>query len=188
LIPNKPRVSLTKLPHEWVSGTLDRTIPSGRPRLDLAVERAGAGVRRALTSGLGVSANQGRADRPGPAAGARVRDRVGNDWIWIRRLRLDLLWLNPDRQILDGRLRSNGQRPVMGAVALPDPSAKSRQRRGGWPRRGSRGLGKGSGAFRATWRTRPWVPRWHGSTRERETRQGGLTAAQINFDEELREH
>jgi hypothetical protein len=66
-------VSYAKLPREGVSGTLDRTISSGRPRLDLAVERAG--MRRALTGGLGVSANQGRADRPGPAGGARVRER-----------------------------------------------------------------------------------------------------------------
>jgi hypothetical protein len=40
LIPNKPRVSLTKLPHKGVSGTLDPAIPSGWPRLDLAVEHA----------------------------------------------------------------------------------------------------------------------------------------------------
>jgi hypothetical protein len=71
LIPNKPRVSYAKLPHEGVSGNLNRTIPSGRPRLDLAVERAGA--RRVLTGGIGASATRGRADRPGPAAGARVR-------------------------------------------------------------------------------------------------------------------
>ena len=90
LIANKPRVSLTKLPREGLSGTLDRTIPSERPKLDLAVERAGAGARRALTGGLGVSANQGRADRPYPAAGAQVRERVENGWIWIGRSGLDL--------------------------------------------------------------------------------------------------
>jgi hypothetical protein len=56
LIPNKPRVCLTKLPREGVSGTLDRTISGERPRLYLAVERAGEGARRALTGGLRVSA------------------------------------------------------------------------------------------------------------------------------------
>jgi hypothetical protein len=73
LIPNKLRVSLTKLPREGVSVTLDRTILSGRPRLDLAVERAGADAQRALTGGLGVSATQGRADTPGPTLGAQLR-------------------------------------------------------------------------------------------------------------------
>jgi hypothetical protein len=76
LIPNKPRVSYAKPPREGVSGNLNRTIPSARPRLDLTVERAGA--RRALTCGLGVSANQGGADRLGLAAGARVRKREEN--------------------------------------------------------------------------------------------------------------
>jgi hypothetical protein len=45
LIPNKQRVSYTKLPREGVSGTLDRTILSERTRLDLAVERTGADAR-----------------------------------------------------------------------------------------------------------------------------------------------
>jgi hypothetical protein len=89
LILGNPRVSYAKLPREGVSGTLDRTILSGRPRLDLAAERAGA--RRALTVGLEVPATQGRADRPDPEAGARVRERVRNGWIWIGRLRLGLL-------------------------------------------------------------------------------------------------
>jgi hypothetical protein len=56
LIPNKLRVSYAKLPHEGVSGNLDRTIPSKRPRLDLSAERAGAGVRRVLIGGLGMLA------------------------------------------------------------------------------------------------------------------------------------
>jgi hypothetical protein len=72
LIPNKPRVSYAKLPHEGVSGNLDRTISSERPRLDLA------GAWRALTGGLGLPATQGRADRPDPAAGVRGRERVRN--------------------------------------------------------------------------------------------------------------
>jgi hypothetical protein len=55
LIPNKPRVSYAKPPREGVSGNLNRMIPSARPRLDLTVERVGAW--RALTGGLGVSAN-----------------------------------------------------------------------------------------------------------------------------------
>ena len=84
-------VSYAKLPREGVSGTLDRMILSGRPRLDLTAERAGAGARRALTGGLGVSATQGRADRLDPVAVARVRERVTNGRIWIRGLRLGLL-------------------------------------------------------------------------------------------------
>jgi hypothetical protein len=83
-------VSLTKLPRERVSGTLDRTIPSRRPRLDLAVERASAGTRRALIGGLEASATQGRADRLGPAAGARVRGAGLTCSICIGRLRLGL--------------------------------------------------------------------------------------------------
>jgi hypothetical protein len=43
-------------------------------------------------------------------------------------------------------------RPVLSAVALLDPAARFHRRRG-QPRQGSRGLGKGSGTFRATWRT-----------------------------------
>jgi hypothetical protein len=45
LILRNPRDSYAKLPHEGVSGTLDRTITSGRPRLDLAVERAASADR-----------------------------------------------------------------------------------------------------------------------------------------------
>jgi hypothetical protein len=42
--------------------------------------------------------------------------------------------------------------------------------------------------FRATWRTRPWVPQWRRGARERGTWQGGLTAARINFGDELHKH
>jgi hypothetical protein len=56
LILGNQRVSYAKLPREGVPGTLDCTTPSGRHRLDLAVERAGVGMRRALIGGLGVSA------------------------------------------------------------------------------------------------------------------------------------
>jgi hypothetical protein len=48
-------------------------------------------------------------------------------------------------------------------------------------------LGASSGAFRAVWRTRPWPSRWRGSTRERCTRRGGLTAARDSSDEQSRE-
>jgi hypothetical protein len=61
-------------------------------------------------------------------------------------------------------------------VAPLGPAARARRRRGGWPRRGSRGLGFSSGAFRAVWRSRPWPSRWRWSTRGRRPRQGGLTA------------
>jgi hypothetical protein len=91
LIPNKLRVSYAKPPHKGVLGNLNRTIPSGWPRLDLTVERAGAGARRALKGGLGVSVNQGGADRSGPAVAAWVREREENDWIWIGGMILDLL-------------------------------------------------------------------------------------------------
>jgi hypothetical protein len=53
--------------------------------------RMGAGVRRVLTGGLGVSATQGRADRPDLVAEGRVRERVRNGRICIRGLILDLL-------------------------------------------------------------------------------------------------
>jgi hypothetical protein len=64
-----------------------------------------------------VSANQGGADRPSPAAGAQVRGREDNGRIWIGGLRLDLLWLNLNCPISDGRPRSNGWRSDAGAVA-----------------------------------------------------------------------
>jgi hypothetical protein len=55
LIPNKPRVSYAKLPCEGVLGTLDRTIPSGRPRLDLAAERGHGRTASADRWARGVS-------------------------------------------------------------------------------------------------------------------------------------
>jgi hypothetical protein len=50
----------------------------------------------------------------------------------------------------------------MSVVAPLGPVARAHRRRGGRPRRGSRGLGKGSGTFRATRRTRPWAQNRHG--------------------------
>jgi hypothetical protein len=61
----------------------------------------------------------------------------------------DKVNLNLDRQISDGRPRSNGRRPVLGAVAPLDLTARFRWRRGGWPRQGFRGLGKSSGVLKA---------------------------------------
>jgi hypothetical protein len=75
----------------------------------------------------------------------------------------------------------------MGAVAPLGPTAKARRRRGGWPRRGSRGLGFSLGAFRAVWRTRPWPSRWRRGTRERRPQRGGLTAARDCSGDQSRE-
>jgi hypothetical protein len=72
-------------------------------------------------------------------------------------------------------------------VAPLGPAVRARRRRGGWPRRGSRGMGTSSGVFRAVWRTRPWVSRRRESTRRRCTRRGGLTAARDSSSEESRE-
>jgi hypothetical protein len=69
-------------------------------------------------------------------------------------------------------------------VAPLGPAVRARRRRGDWPRRGSRGLGTSSGAFRAVWQTRPWASRRRGSTRGRCTRRGGLTAARGNSGEQ----
>jgi hypothetical protein len=76
----------------------------------------------------------------------------------------------------------------MGAVAPLDPAARFRRRRGGRPRQGFRGLGKGSDVLRAIWRTQSWAQYRCGGTRERETQRSGLTVARINSDEELRRH
>jgi hypothetical protein len=62
----------------------------------------------------------------------------------------------------------------MGAVALLDLAARSRQRRGGRPRRGSRGLGNSSYVLRAIWQTQPWAQNRQRGTRGRKTRRGGL--------------
>jgi hypothetical protein len=75
----------------------------------------------------------------------------------------------------------------MGAVAPLGSAARTRRRRGGWPRRGSRGLGASLGAVRAVWRTRPWPSRWHRGTRGRRPRRGGLTAARGSSGEQSRE-
>jgi hypothetical protein len=65
--------------------------------------------------------------------------------------------------------------------------ARSRWRRGGWPRQGSRGLGASSGALRAVWRTRPWLSCRRGSTKGRCIRRGGLTAVRDSSGEQSRE-
>ena len=72
---------------EGVSDDLNHRIADQQTGLDLA----DAGAQRALTGGLAVSANQGGADRSGPVAGVRVREREENGRIWIGGLRLGLL-------------------------------------------------------------------------------------------------
>jgi hypothetical protein len=72
-------------------------------------------------------------------------------------------------------------------VAPLDLAPRSRHRRGGRPRRGSRVLGKDSCAFRATSQTQPWAQRWRGGTRRRRTQRGGPTAARTYSGEQLRE-
>jgi hypothetical protein len=134
-----------------------------------------------------VLATQGRADRPDPAAGARVGERVRNGRIWIGGLRLDLLGLNLSRTISNGCPRSNSRWPNMNAVAPLGLTARSRRRRGGRPRWGSNGLGKGSGAFRATRQTQPWASRRRGGTRGCRTLRKSSAAAQTYSGEQLRD-
>jgi hypothetical protein len=74
----------------------------------------------------------------------------------------------------------------MGVVAPLGPAARTRRRRGGWPQRGSRGLGTGLGATRAIWRVQTWASRRRWSTRGRCTRRGRLTAARGNTGEQSR--
>jgi hypothetical protein len=76
----------------------------------------------------------------------------------------------------------------MSAVAPLGPAARAHRRRGGRPRWGFRGLGKGSGTFRVTRQTRPWVSRRRGSTRGRRPRRKGTTAAQTYSGEQLRDN
>jgi hypothetical protein len=71
-------------------------------------------------------------------------------------------------------------------VAPLGPTARAHWRQGGWPRRGSRGLGTSSSAFRVVWRTRPWASHRRGSTRGHCTQRGGLTAAWGNSGEQSR--
>jgi hypothetical protein len=78
-------------------------------------------------------------------------------------------------------------RADMGAVAPLGPAARTRRRRGGWPWRGSRGLGTSLGAIRAVWRVQPWPSRWRSGTRGRRPRRGGLTAARDSSGEQSRE-
>ena len=160
MILGNPRVSYAKLPREGVLGNMDRAITSGHPRLDLAVERAGTDAQRALTGGLGVSATRGRADRPGPAIGTRVRGARLSSWIHIGRWRSDLLikprppdlrWMSEIRQPARSGWR------VLGVVVPLDLAAGPHKRQRERPRQGPRGLGKGSDAIRAIWRTRPWA-------------------------------
>jgi hypothetical protein len=47
-------------------------------------------------------------------------------------------------------------------------------------------LGTGLGAIRAIWRVQTWASRRYGSTRGRDTRRGGLTAARGNSGEQSR--
>jgi hypothetical protein len=75
----------------------------------------------------------------------------------------------------------------MSVVAPLGLAARAHRRRGGWPQRGSRVLGKGSGAFRVTRRTQPWESRWRGSTRGHRPRRKGPTLAQTYSDEQLRD-
>jgi hypothetical protein len=91
-------------------------------------------------------------------------------------------------KLLDlGRTRGI-QRPGsdLSAVAPLSPTARARRRQGGQPWRGSSGLGKWSGTFRATRRTRPWAQNRHGGASERrpqwEKSRGGAT----NSGEQLR--
>jgi hypothetical protein len=112
---------------------------------------------------------------------------VRNGRIWIRGLRLDLLRLNLNCQISDGRPRSNSLWPDMSAVAPLGLTVRSRQRRGGRPRWGYRGSGKGSGTFRATRRTQSWASRRCGSTRGRRTWRKGPAATQTYSGEKLRD-
>jgi hypothetical protein len=65
----------------------------------------------------------------------------------------------------------------LGTVAPLGPTARVRRRRGGWPRRGTGGLGTSLGATRAVWRVQPWPSHRRGGTRERRPWRSGLTAA-----------
>jgi hypothetical protein len=177
------RVSYAKLPREGVSGTLERAITSGRLRLDLTVERAASANRWAR----GVS-DPGQGWQAGPC-GKGAGEGSGTEQLDLHQMvEIRSVLIKSDHQISDGRPRSNSRRPVMGAVAPLDPATRSRRRRGGRHWQGSMGLGKGSGAFRTTWRTRLWASHRRGGTRVRGTRRGGLTAARIHSSEELRGH
>jgi hypothetical protein len=75
----------------------------------------------------------------------------------------------------------------MGAVAPLGPTARAHRRRGGWPRRGSRGLGISLGTIRAVWRVQPWPSHWRRGTIGRRPRRGGLTAARDSSGEKSHE-
>jgi hypothetical protein len=74
----------------------------------------------------------------------------------------------------------------LGAVAPLGPAAIVRRRRGGWPRWGSSGLGKGSDTFSATRRTRLWAQNRHGGARERRPRWERFHGGATNSGEQLR--
>jgi hypothetical protein len=67
-------------------------------------------------------------------------------------------------------------RPGLSAAAPLAPVVRSRRRRGHGHSKAPRGLGKNSGALRATWRTQPWARHRHRGTRGRRPRRGGSTA------------
>jgi hypothetical protein len=90
-ITRKLRVSLPKITRERGIGFAQPLDLKSTTEIRFTHERAGAGAQRTLIGGLWASANQGGADRPDPAAGARVRGRVGNSRIWIGGLRSYLL-------------------------------------------------------------------------------------------------
>jgi hypothetical protein len=72
-------------------------------------------------------------------------------------------------------------------VALLDPTAGARRRRGDRPRQGTRGSGTSLGAIRGVWRTRPWPSHQRGSTRGRCALRGGLATVLDCSGEQSRE-
>ena len=149
--------------------------------------------RRGLTGGPAVSATEegggltSRVQRQGAqsltdgAQGHSVGERSGSGRLGLHQtveVRLFLIksW-QPDLGWTSKihRTTRSGWR-VLGAAAPLDLTAGSHRRRGQRPWQGSRDLGKDSGAFRATWRTRPWAQRQREGTRGRRTRWDGPTA------------
>jgi hypothetical protein len=124
----------------------------------------------------------GRAQRQSAGEGS------GSEWLDLHRtveIRLVLIRSRPP----DLGWTSEIQRPTTGlgcgGVARPRGEVSPETR--GQPRRGSRGLRKDSGAFKATWRTRPWAQHRRGGTRGRRTRRGGPTAPWTYSVEQSRE-
>jgi hypothetical protein len=137
-------------------------------------ERTDATDRR----GRGVS-ESGRADQLGPAAGAQVRGEREERSDLHQRAKIRSTLIKP--KPLDLGWMPEIQRP--GAEHERGGAARSRGERSpktrGWPLQGFRGLGKGSGTFRATRQTRPWAQNRHEGARERrpwwEKSRGGAT-------------